>query len=349
MHSLSTQDKETDIIDTDINANGNAAVDADIAENEDKNSGKGLEKEIKEYDIPSFFGEISPKKKDVKAEKLEYNDFFDNQRKETESKVEEPELEDFSQSLDQLFSRLREEKTTEPQPYEETGITQAADLDFMFSKYEKNSQHQGEVDRLKSEAEQAAADIVAKARQEAEGIAQKARDEAWEEGFRQGLADGTQRGCEQAYNETQNKIDEETALLLSQLQQEIENVQAQRENIFRAQIGDMRDLSIAIAEKIINVSLKSSNEIVEKMIISATEKLKNVQWAKLYLSQKDFDVTVSADIKILNAVKRITENVKVEIMENKPSGTCIIELPDQIIDASVDAQINQVKNILGKR
>ncbi|MEG1800824.1 MAG: FliH/SctL family protein [Oscillospiraceae bacterium] len=338
MPNLSTQEQDIDIekAQQDIDAQGKSQPD---------------EKKVSDYVMPSFYDTGEPKQKKGDVEQLEYDNFLGTSKTDIENKISQPELEDFSQSLDQLFSRLRQtespQESTEENP-QETESASDETLDFMFSKYEKNAQHQGELDRLKYDAELEAKTIVDTARQEAQQLCDDARETAYAQGFSQGLEEGSKKGYEQAYADTQNKVDEECAQMLSQLQQEIEDVQAQRENIFRAQIADMRDLSITIAEKIINVSLKSSNEIVEKMIAAATEKMKNVQWAKLYVSQKDFDVTVSADIKILNAVKKITDNVKIEIMENKPSGTCIIELPDQIIDASVDAQINQVKNILGK-
>lgn len=300
--------------------------------------------EVKEYDIPSFFGDIREKnlKSEIKEEVLQ--SFLDTEIVTRANNITEPETVDFSESLNQMFANFSEKQEVEET--EEHSATNT--IDMMLSNYERSSQKQTELEKIVADAQNQAKRIISEAQDEAQQIKADTRKLAYEEGYKDGFDEGTKTGYDTAYSDTQNKISKDSEELLESVKREIDALQEQREDIFKAQTGEMRDLAIAIAEKVINVSLKSSSDVIEKMVLSATEKIKNVQWAKLYVSQYDFDVKVVADAKILNAIRKVTDNIKIEIMENKPSGTCILELPDQIIDASVEAQIGQVKTILGK-
>ncbi len=197
------------------------------------------------------------------------------------------------------------------------------------------------IETAKKDAELKAKEIIENAMKEAVSI----RDEAAKEGYEQ----GAQVGRDEAFAENDVIFKEQIKVLLNKVKEDIIAIQEQKDSILRSQMDDLRDLTIAIAEKVINVSLKSSGEIIEKMIMAATEKSKSAQWAKLYIAQCDWELAIKTDVQVLNALKRVTDTVKLEIMEDKEAGTCIIEFPDQIIDASVDTQLSQIKMLLDKQ
>lgn len=109
---------------------------------------------------------------------------------------------------------------------------------------------------------------------------------------------------------------------------------------------DLKNIAVAIGEKVIQVSLKSSGSVIERMIVTATEKLKTREWAKIYIARTDADLMVQGDLDILKAISRLSDNLKVVAMENEKPGTIIIELPDEIIDASASTQVENIKEIL---
>ena len=45
----------------------------------------------------------------------------------------------------------------------------------------------------------------------------------------------------------------------------------------------MLDLCIAIAEKVVRVSLRSSSEVIVRMIQTATERMKRQEWVHIYI------------------------------------------------------------------
>ena len=80
--------------------------------------------------------------------------------------------------------------------------------------------------------------------------------------------------------------------------------------------------------------------------MAATDKIKKTQWAKIYISKQDSEMIVRGDAQLLREMARLTDNLKVIAMENEEPGTCIIELPDEIVDASVNTQMENIKDIL---
>lgn len=111
-------------------------------------------------------------------------------------------------------------------------------------------------------------------------------------------------------------------------------------------VDDLKRISLAVAEKIVQTSLQSSGDIVKRMILSATDKITRKQWAKIYLTKCETGVSMEVDAEFLDALSSLSDNIKIITMDNGEPGTCIIELPDEIIDASASTQLENIKDIL---
>ena len=109
---------------------------------------------------------------------------------------------------------------------------------------------------------------------------------------------------------------------------------------------DLRDIAISIAEKIIRVSLKSSGDIIKRMIISATEGIMSKEWVKIYIARCDAEMAVNGDSMLINSISYVSDHIKIIVMENEAPGTCILEFPDKVIDASTNTQIENIKEII---
>ncbi len=55
---------------------------------------------------------------------------------------------------------------------------------------------------------------------------------------------------------------------------------------------------------------------------------------------------MEVDSELLESLSHLSDNVKIITMNNGDEGTCIIELPDEVIDASVGTQLENIKDIL---
>ena len=112
---------------------------------------------------------------------------------------------------------------------------------------------------------------------------------------------------------------------------------------------ELLDVAVAVAEKVIHVSLKSSEEIIKRMISSATEKLKRREWVQIYVADADIKGRSLADPALAATLSSLSNHVKIVPMRDAETGTCIVEMPDEIIDASASTQLENIRQVIRSR
>ncbi len=200
---------------------------------------------------------------------------------------------------------------------------------------------QAEIDKLISEARLAAEDIVASARKKAAIMEQ----EGYNKGLEQGTAQGFEFGVEQARKETERIRDAELQKFAVFIGEQTKIVTSEKEKTLECYVDDLKNISLSIGEKIVQTSLRSSSEVILKMILSATEKMKRVAWAKIYIGDSGNCLEVQGDAEFLKSLSRIAENVKIVVIDEE-LGTVIVETPEEILDVSVKTQLENIKEIL---
>ena len=199
-----------------------------------------------------------------------------------------------------------------------------------------------QADEIVAQARRDGEALLEKYRQQAAQEAEETRSAAQEEGFRQGYADGL----------TKAQAESKTALE-AQLHQEADQVrdflekatQAQQDLLEKTQ-EELCDLSMAVAEKVIHVSLKSSREVILRMVQMATERLKRREWVHIYVGGCDARELSQITPELTASLAGLSDHIKIIPMTDDESGTCIIEMPDQIIDASASTQLGNLREIL---
>lgn len=224
-------------------------------------------------------------------------------------------------------------KIDEPEEAEEPGEEQAEDVE--------------EEEELRlSDTEK---EILDNARKQADKILSDAREQAEilrERSFVEGREEGRKEGFEAAHREQRELLDGEICRLQQEITDVLESVSIEKTKMLEKYVDDLKRISLAVAEKIIQTSLQSSGDIVKRMILSATDKITRKQWAKIYLTKCEAGVSMEVDAEFLEALSGLSDNIKIITMDNGEAGTCIIELPDEIIDASVSTQLENIKDIL---
>lgn len=246
-------------------------------------------------------------KKPGDAQDIRPYDFFAGFRIEKTVQAEEPEEEE------------EEDTRAEEEEQEERFATEAAN-------------------EIIAEAEKKAEQLLADARGQADILRQKA--------FRDGYDEGRQEGTREAYEEQRKLLDEEVRRLQANAAEVINSVSIEKAKLLEQYVDDLKRISLAVAEKIIQTSLQSSGDIVKRMILAATDKITKKQWAKIYITKCDTGISMDVDTEFLDAMSKLSDNIKIITMDNGEEGTCIIELPDEIIDASVSTQLENIKDIL---
>ncbi len=225
---------------------------------------------------------------------------------------------------------------------EEPQDRQQAEADWSGVDQELFQQMKEEAKKAVEDAKKEAEEIVRAAREQAAQILEEARNEGFKEGYGNGYQDGEERATESCRAEFQKTLSDFQA----DMRQAIRSVDIAKENCVRAYLDELKNCAIAVGEKVIHISLKSSGEVIKQMIISATEKLKKTAWVKIYIDKCDYDMMMEADTGILDELSRLSDNIKFIVMDKEERGSCIIEMPEEIVDVSVNTQIENIRDIL---
>ena len=192
--------------------------------------------------------------------------------------------------------------------------------------------------RAREEAEELLANARAAAKAEQEEIRMGARDEGYREGYAQGIG--------KAMEDAQRDKEAVAARMEKEVQAFLEKADMAREEVLLQARDELLDLCIAVAEKVVRVSLKSSSEVIVRMIQTATERLKRQEWVHIYISGCDTKGVAQISPALTTALGALSQHVKIIPMGDDEGGTCIVETPEEIIDASVSTRMTNIRDLL---
>lgn len=192
-------------------------------------------------------------------------------------------------------------------------------------------QAQEEADALLEQARE-------QARRECDDIRAGARDEGYRDGYAQGIA--------KAMDDAARDREEMAARMEKDVKQFLEKASLAREEMLAQTQHELLDLCIAVAEKIVRVSLRSSSEVIIRMIQAATERMKRQEWVHIYISGCDTKGLAQISPALTSSLASLSQHVKVVPMGDDEGGTCIIETPEEIIDASVSTQLSNIRDVM---
>ncbi len=199
-----------------------------------------------------------------------------------------------------------------------------------------------EIETMLREAEREAAEILERAREaaqlEAEEIYRAAEEEGRQEGYLAGVA--------QAMEEGRQQQEQMAARMQDEVEKFLEKATIALDRQLDENVNELRDLAIAIAEKVVCISLRSSTEIIGRMVQTALDKRKNREWIHIYISESDAKRMSQIPASLTAAVSGISDRVRIIPMADDDSGTCVIEMPEEIIDASASTQLGNIRALL---
>ncbi|MDE7242954.1 MAG: F0F1 ATP synthase subunit delta [Oscillospiraceae bacterium] len=192
--------------------------------------------------------------------------------------------------------------------------------------------------QAREEADQLIEAAQAEAEKELESIRAGARDE----GYRTGYAEGTAKAMEDAAREREaqaQRLEEDVKVFL-------EKASIARDEMLSQTQDELLDLCIAVAEKVVRVSLRSSSEVIVRMIQTATERMKRQEWVHIYIPGCDARGVTQISPALTTTLAGLSQHIKVVPMGDEEDGTCIIETPEEIVDASVSTQMSTIRDLL---
>lgn len=225
-------------------------------------------------------------------------------------------------------------------------------LDSSLEEEPVDPQAEAEAQR-RAEVEEELRQMLETARREADRLMMESRKKAEEEfetareaGYRAGYSTGYEESRRRAEGECRMEYEKQLAAFQEDVRRALQSVETAKERCLRNYLDELKDCAIAIGEKVIQISLRSSGEVIRQMIISATEKLKKTAWVKIYIDKSDYDMMMEADADIIDELSHLSDNIKFIVMDKEDTGNCIIEMPEEIVDVSVNTQMENIKDIL---
>lgn len=203
-------------------------------------------------------------------------------------------------------------------------------------------QAQAEAEELLRQAAEQAAEILKEAREEAENLKSQAVLSGREEGYRRGLEEGTADGQAKAGQ----LLKEQQEDFRESMEKAVRSVEAAKNACVEKHLDELKECSLAVAEKVICTSLRSSGQVIKRMLIAETEKLKKTDWVKIYMEKTDYSMMMEADADVVSELSKLSDNIKFVVMSKGDSGSCIIEMPGEIVDISVDTQMENIRDLL---
>ena len=203
-----------------------------------------------------------------------------------------------------------------------------------------------QADRILRDAERRAKEILEQARQEAEKQSAAILEESRQAGLEAGRAEGVAQGVQQALEEGREARERQAQAMEAEVAQFLERAGQALDRQMDDNVEELRDLALAIAEKVVSVSLKSSSEVICRMIQAAIDKRKRREWVHIYIAECDAKQLVKLPQSLTAALSALSGRVRIIPMADDEAGTCIIEMPDEIIDASAATQLNNIRNLL---
>lgn len=201
-----------------------------------------------------------------------------------------------------------------------------------------------------TEANEEAEKIIKTAKRNAQSEIIEQKNRGYEEGFNAGLEIGKSKGYEEGYNLGKEEVSIELNNInkskINEINSMIESIEREKQNIISKYEDKLEKISIEIAEKIIREKIELQENVISKIVEDVIKDYKNVEWIKVYVSSEDEGKNIEADKFIIKELKKISKDVKIEASKELSEGSCIVETPDNIVDASIDTQLNNLKDLI---
>lgn len=181
---------------------------------------------------------------------------------------------------------------------------------------------------------------------EAAQVWAQSHENGYQEGLNDGRKDGSELGYKEGYAKGMEKAEEENKATLDELTVMLETVEAMKSEILQKFEDDIERLAVAIAEKVIKKEISIDTQVMQTIIQSALDSYTNQSWVKILVSKNMKTMLINSDHSIIQALREVSENIRIETSPDMGDDECKIDLPDRMIDVGADTQITKIKQAL---
>lgn len=165
---------------------------------------------------------------------------------------------------------------------------------------------------------------------------QKAREE---------LETARKNGYEEGYLTGQQKGEQMVQAGLQELQALLCSIEKAKAEYFAQYEEQLKELALGIAKKVIDSELKNDSSRFLSIYQNAVKQSGKPEWVKLVVAEQEAEFA-TASASLLMSLTEDTKDLQVIVSGEASPGTCVVETPSSVIDASVDTQLSQLREVL---
>lgn len=203
--------------------------------------------------------------------------------------------------------------------------------------FEEVKRKTDEASVIKSDAQAQADEIIANAKSEAEKIIQdahleeqKIKDDAKQDGFKQGHDDGYSAG------------ESEIERLVERLRKMVEALMLRREEILKETEQQIVELVILMTRKVVKIISETQKTAIMSNILAALKKVKSRGNVILHVNLEDLKLaSANAD----EFIKRVENIQGITVVEDSTveKGGCVVETDFGAVDARISSQLSELE------
>ncbi len=199
----------------------------------------------------------------------------------------------------------------------------------------RQAQFDALMDRKRKEAEDFAQQVRIQAEQERDRIIEQAKRSSIEM-----MEEARLEGVEKGFQAKTAEID----AILKRMTAALAELKKEQLAFFQSYAAQTQDFALEIAEKILHQQISLDPTSMESLIVESIGTVRDADWLTVKLSNRSGEL-----IKLLNDYYHQSDARKIAFTENRSAlGTCIVETPDGTIDASIQTQLENLRQLFQK-
>jgi len=236
-------------------------------------------------------------------------------------------------TVDNKQEKIKDNLTEQQQAekfYAETQLIEAAkkEIEILREKALLEAHQQSEL--ILEEAQKQAEIILAQAVHDGEQI----KEDAYQQSSMQGLEEG------------RKKAKEESSIYLEQAKMTLEKACQEKDSMLASLEQEFIELSLAIARKIIKKEVELGTDVIQQIVETAIKKATHRE--KVIIRVNAVDLEVLEKERMVLREKSASQDLIILPDPTVEAGGCVLETDLGTVDARIDTQFNEIKEVLFK-
>lgn len=154
--------------------------------------------------------------------------------------------------------------------------------------------------------------------------------------------EGYDSGYQKGYSESMEKCKK----YLDSIAKLLADINSRKEAYYISNEKELKETVNVMVEKIVKAELEVNPLVIERIIADAAKNFRNSDYLKISVAEGELTQKIKTDKNFMNKIIPFIKDIEVEIIDDVPLGTIILDDDENIVDASVPTQLDFLKEIM---